>query len=225
MSFLRICPKCCKEIIYGRKDTFEKAEKNGSQCPSCRTTQNNKSPTRNTKKENNPAWCGYGDVPGKVHSKLKRDAIKRNIDFEITIEDISDQYEDQNKLCAFTGVPLKFGIDASIDRINSDLGYSPDNIQIVHKDLNMMKKDMPNEVFIAWCKLVANHGKEQPMGLPTTQFTQLEHDMDVASPCTGICTLDFMDVCRGCQRTRDEIASWAGLSNGEKQQIIDRIFN
>jgi len=61
------------------------------------------------------------------------------------------------------------------------------------------------------------------LGLSSTQSTQLEHGMDVASPCTGICAL-VMDVCRGCQRTRDEIASWAGLSNGEKQQIVDRIF-
>lgn len=159
MSFLRICPKCCKEIIYGRKDTFEKAEKNGSQCPSCRTAQNNKSEKRNSKGENNPSWKGYNDVPGKVLSKLKNGAIKRNIDFDLTIEEISDQYESQNKLCAFTGIPLKFGVDASVDRIDSEHGYDINNIQIVHKDLNMMKKDMPNEVFIAWCKLVANHGK------------------------------------------------------------------
>jgi hypothetical protein len=99
-------------------------------------------------------------VPGKVYSKLKRDAAKRDIDFDLTIEEISNQYENQNKLCALTGVPLKFGVDASVDRINSQLWYDSANIQIVHKDLNMMKKDMPNEVFIAWCKLVSNYAKE-----------------------------------------------------------------
>jgi hypothetical protein len=129
-------------------------------CPSCRTSENNKSPNRNVKKENNPAWRGYGEVPGKVFSKLKRDAEKRNIPFDLTIHEINFKYVNQNKVCAFTGVPLKFGVDASVDRISSKDGYNFDNIQIVHKDLNMMKKNMPNEVFIAWCKLVANHGKE-----------------------------------------------------------------
>ena len=61
------------------------------------------------------------------------------------------------------------------------------------------------------------------MGLPSAQSTQLEHGMDVASPCTGICTL-VMDVCRGCQRTKDEIEKWMGLSPSEKQQIVDRLF-
>jgi hypothetical protein len=147
-------------LHYKNEKTYDAALKKGTMCPSCRTSQNNKSEKRNTKKENNPAWKGYNEVPGKVLSRLKNGAIQRNIDFDLTIEEISDQYESQDRLCAFTGVPLKFGVDASVDRIDSQQGYEVNNIQIVHKDLNMMKKDMPNEVFIAWCKLVAQHGKE-----------------------------------------------------------------
>jgi predicted Fe-S protein YdhL (DUF1289 family) len=64
----------------------------------------------------------------------------------------------------------------------------------------------------------------EPMGLPTTQSNQLEPSMDVASPCVGKCSLDFFGVCRGCQRTREEITAWTRLSNSEKQQVIDRIF-
>jgi hypothetical protein len=144
-------------LHYKNINTYNAAIKENTMCPSCRTSLNNKSPNRNAKKDKNPSWRGYGDVPGKIHSKLKRDAEKRNINFDLTIEDISDQYESQDKLCAFTGVPLKFGVDASVDRIDSQQGYNVNNIQIVHKDLNMMKKDLPNEVFIAWCKLVAKH--------------------------------------------------------------------
>jgi Zn ribbon nucleic-acid-binding protein len=160
ISVNRPCSKCSEPIHYTTLKSYNAAVAKGTVCPSCRTSENNKSLKRNTKKENNPAWCGYHDVPGKVHSKLRREAIKRNIDFELTIQEISDQYEAQNKLCAFTGIPLAFGDGASVDRIDSNRGYNPDNIQIVHKALNMMKKDMTNESFIAWCKLVANHGKE-----------------------------------------------------------------
>ena len=160
ISFSRQCRKCDNMLHYKNINTYNAAIKENTMCPSCRTSLNNKSPTRNAKKENNPAWRGYGGVPGKVHSKLKRDAEKRNIPFNLTIEEINFQYVNQDKVCAFTGVPLKFGVDASVDRINSQEGYYFANIQIVHKDLNMMKKDMPNEVFIAWCNLVSNHGKE-----------------------------------------------------------------
>jgi len=62
------------------------------------------------------------------------------------------------------------------------------------------------------------------MGLSSAESNELESSVDVASPCTGICALDERDVCRGCYRTKDEIASWMFLSNSEKQQIIDRIF-
>ena len=62
------------------------------------------------------------------------------------------------------------------------------------------------------------------MDVPTTQSKQLEHSVEVESPCTGICQTDFFDVCKGCKRTLDEISEWPFLSNREKQQIIDRIF-
>ena len=160
ISVNRPCSNCSEPIHYTTLKSYNAAVAKGTVCPSCRTAENNKSPKRDNKKENNPAWRGYGEVPGKVYSKLKRDAEKRNIPFDLTIHEINFQYVNQDRVCAFTGVPLKFGADASVDRINSEDGYNFDNIQIVHKDLNMMKKDMPNEVFVAWCKLVANHGKE-----------------------------------------------------------------
>jgi predicted Fe-S protein YdhL (DUF1289 family) len=63
------------------------------------------------------------------------------------------------------------------------------------------------------------------MGVSSTKSSKLEPSMDVASPCVGKCTLDFFGVCRGCQRTREEITAWTRLSNSEKQQIVDRLFN
>ena len=151
--YTRLCSCCSKEINYVKKDSFNRAVTNESVCPSCRTANNNRNriPKR---KENNPAWKGYKDVPGKVFSRLRRDARTRNLDVSITIEDIYTQYVKQHKCCAFSGVPLEFGLDASVDRIDSKEGYHAWNIQIVHKTLNMMKKDLPNDLFIAWCKSV-----------------------------------------------------------------------
>ena len=61
------------------------------------------------------------------------------------------------------------------------------------------------------------------MGLPSTQSVELVRDVEVKSPCNGICILDFFDICRGCQRTREEISKWYVMSNTEKQTVINRI--
>lgn len=44
----------------------------------------------------------------------------------------------------------------------------------------------------------------------------------VESPCVGVCRMDpKADVCAGCLRTRDEIAAWSRMTNGEKRQLLD----
>ena len=46
--------------------------------------------------------------------------------------------------------------DYSLDRIDSNNGYVEGNVQWVHKDVNMMKKDYNQEYFINICKLITN---------------------------------------------------------------------
>jgi hypothetical protein len=48
---------------------------------------------------------------------------------------------------------------ASLDRINSDLGYVYGNIQWIHKDINKMKNDYEQNYFILLCKKVADYEK------------------------------------------------------------------
>lgn len=150
--YTRLCSGCGLGLSYTNKANFERAEAAKSVCRKCSNTKINKTISR--KGSDNAAWTGYKDVPGKVFSRLKNGAKHRNIEVTITIEDIYSQYIKQLKKCAFTGVPLEFGLDASVDRINSREGYHVWNIQIVHKTLNMMKKDMPNDLFISWCRMV-----------------------------------------------------------------------
>ena len=63
------------------------------------------------------------------------------------------------------------------------------------------------------------------MGLSSTEPVELERsmEMEVKSPCNGICTLDVQDVCKGCKRTREEISRWYVMSNAEKQEVISKI--
>jgi predicted Fe-S protein YdhL (DUF1289 family) len=46
----------------------------------------------------------------------------------------------------------------------------------------------------------------------------------VNSPCIKVCIIDSASGwCRGCLRTLDEIASWSGMDNGDKQAVLDSI--
>lgn len=150
--YSRLCSGCGLGLSYTSKAGFERAEAAKSMCRKCTNTKINKTISR--KGSANAAWTGYKDIPGKVFSRLVNGAKKRNIEVTITIEDIYRQYIKQHKKCAFSGVPVEFGLDASVDRIDSKGGYHTWNIQIVHKTLNMMKKDMPNDLFISWCRMV-----------------------------------------------------------------------
>lgn len=124
VTFELDCPKCGKERTYKTKVSLERAREKKSVCASCRTSANNKKRIGTQQKEKNPAWKGYKHIPGKVFSKLKRDAATREISFDITIEDINDKYEQQDMRCALSGIPVLFGMNASVDRIDSDKGYT-----------------------------------------------------------------------------------------------------
>jgi predicted Fe-S protein YdhL (DUF1289 family) len=43
------------------------------------------------------------------------------------------------------------------------------------------------------------------------------------SPCIGICSTLFDEVCQGCGRTAMEVSNWVFLSDEEKQAIWERI--
>jgi hypothetical protein len=99
-------------------------------------------------------------------NKIILSAKNRKIDFNLTIDDIADVYEKQQGKCSLTGWDIVFpevGIpqnaDASLDRIDSKKPYQKDNIQIVHKLVNMMKSRYSQEQFIEVCKAVADKVK------------------------------------------------------------------
>lgn len=97
--------------------------------------------------------------------RLARGAAIRSIEVNITIQDIEDQLQSQDFKCALTGRSLVFGFrpiaeyTASVDRIDSKLGYLKNNIQILHKDVNFSKQSYSQDEFILMCKEVAEHNK------------------------------------------------------------------
>lgn len=118
-------------------------------------------------REKHWSWCGCGDIHGKWWGNIKRGAKKRNHKFTISIEYAWNLFLKQRKKCALTGLDLKFGSNmkeiekgvttASLDRINSNLGYIKGNVHWVHKDINFMKQDFVLDHFVSMCKLVTNN--------------------------------------------------------------------
>lgn len=114
--------------------------------------------TRNSRADN-PNWKGHGEVSGEAFNKVRSGAKKRGIPLEVSPAELHELWIAQNRKCALTGIPLIMGETASLDRINSDKSYCPGNLQWVHKVINIMKNDFPEEVFIDMCRLVSEHRK------------------------------------------------------------------
>ena len=103
------------------------------------------------------SYKGVKDLSGQRWSLIRFGAESRNLEFEIKIKETWDLYEKQCRKCSLTGMDIYFGesntseFTASLDRIDSSKGYLKDNIQWVHKDVNKMKKDLSEKVFIDIC--------------------------------------------------------------------------
>ena len=101
-------------------------------------------------------------VTGMYFGKIKAAANKRKIPFNITREEMDEIFQKQNKKCIYTNMELYFEShgkkgNASLDRINSLLGYTKENVQWVHKKVNIIKWDLEHKDFINFCKLVTEN--------------------------------------------------------------------
>jgi hypothetical protein len=105
----------------------------------------------------------HGDIPLVYFEKVKVGAKSRNLELLITIEDIWNKYLEQGKKCALSGLDITFqttyngDTTASLDRIDSSKGYTIDNIQWLHKDVNVMKWDFDINYFTSMCAKIYKH--------------------------------------------------------------------
>lgn len=112
-------------------------------------------------KSNHPRWKGYNEISRRTWNSILNSAQRRSIDVTITIEEAWNIFIKQNEQCALTGLPLKFASrdnkwdgTASLDRIDSDKPYSRENVQWVHKDVNLMKHTLTTQKLIEYSKLI-----------------------------------------------------------------------
>ena len=118
-------------------------------CPECR------------KKIDHKRRKFVGNIPISHFNYIRREAIKRGLAFDITIQHLDEIFTQQNSKCTYSGDEIFFGIGkkdeqtASLDRIDSSQGYVIGNVQWVHKAINRMKLDHSDTAFREWVRKIA----------------------------------------------------------------------
>jgi len=156
-------------LIWNCKCNFCKSEKNIRSDSLCRTKSCGCIVKRTGK--NHKDWKGYEEISQSFWTVLKRGAVSRNLELDISIEQVWNLFLKQDGKCALTGLPLIFGTKrtafdrtASLDRKDSSKGYTLDNVQWVHKQINEMKMAQSQEEFVRFCILVANNFQSGVLG-------------------------------------------------------------
>lgn len=173
-----------EEVIYPICNTFyirahNKYHAPTKKCRKCSLLENNKN-----KKFN--GCSTIGDLTGSFYNNLKSKCKSRNknrnnnIEFLVSKEFLWNLFLEQNKKCAISGLDLDLltfnrrslsgksvhpdtsVVSASLDRIDSSQGYTEDNVQWVHKVVNIMKNTLSDNDLIFICKKIAinNNSKE-----------------------------------------------------------------
>ena len=122
------------------------------------------------------SWCKECCTAGNERSRAKQNstiegrakvflqnarksAAKREQIFALTVADIVECWHTQWGVCAYSGrqMTLEAGHlhTVSIERIDSSVGYTPENTILVCQAINRMKSDFAYEDFYALCRDVA----------------------------------------------------------------------
>jgi hypothetical protein len=98
-----------------------------------------------------------------------RNIKSRNHIVTITIDDLKNQWDKQEGICPFSKIKLELSsyskinkhpiYSASLDRIDSNLGYIKENIRWVSRAINLMKNNMDDELVWELINLLKENNK------------------------------------------------------------------
>lgn len=121
---------------------------------------------------NPPNVIKDGEISGTFWCRIKSGAKKRNIEFIVTKQFCEALFEKQQRQCSLSGLEIEFPstnraanageYTASLDRVDSSKPYTEQNVQWVHRSINLMKNALTQEKFIRYCQLVAANHKGEP---------------------------------------------------------------
>ena len=152
------CPICGEDKLlsdFAISNSVKNTVKRAYLCKEC-----NKAKTHEYRNTETGFWVG-------LWNNLNGSAKTRNLPVEVEKSDILKLWKSQNGLCALTGIPMQLvkakretrarclnHYRASVDRIDSNLGYTKDNIRLVCAYVNIMRSDMTDEQLKFWCSAI-----------------------------------------------------------------------
>jgi|LauGreDrversion4_2_1035121.scaffolds.fasta_scaffold1039656_1 hypothetical protein len=148
------CPSCGVEQSYLRRNYAVLSFNENKLCKSC----SNSIPENNAHK----GWV-KGVLRLSFAKKYEASALLRDLSWSLDYEYLADLLIKQDFKCSLTGWDID-AMDsnnntASLDRIDSTIGYEEGNVQWVHKMVNMCKQQYSQEEFIQMCNAVADRVK------------------------------------------------------------------
>jgi DNA-binding CsgD family transcriptional regulator len=109
-------------------------------------------------KQNAKIDCLEERVKYVLRNAKSRAGIK-GMAFDLTVEGIKSIYASQKGLCFYSGLPMTFKTNdsalMSVDRIDSNGGYTLDNVVLTAWAVNAMKQDFDVETFLSMARRVS----------------------------------------------------------------------
>lgn len=144
-EILAKCPTCHGYRTYARIKDARYRLKTGSECSACAKFRRRQ-------------FALVQGFSGTEFSNMAVAAMRRRRNWELSLEDIIHIWDKQQGRCAFTGVLLqKYPRSWSIDRIDNSCGYTPGNVQLVLKEINMLRGKLTVEKFLEYCRQIATN--------------------------------------------------------------------
>lgn len=156
MVKVKKCPRCGKTYPY----TLEFFHRDRRATNGLRTTCRECNIKIGMKYHN----CSYLDINQYMSMRCaesKQRAKNKNMDYDLTPEYLIELWEKQDGKCYYSGLPMtynKYDIHlVSIDRIDSNKGYTKDNVVLSCWAINSMKNSYTTEEFVGLCQAVVDH--------------------------------------------------------------------
>ncbi len=149
----KICAKCDEKFnvsnFFRHKETIDGFH---SWCKKCCTIGNQKSRVKK-----------YSSFEGRITVLLrtcKISSVKRGgQEMTLTRESLLELWEKQKRLCFYTDIEMdtqpELFNSVSVERIDSKIGYTIENVVLVCNVINRMKSDLTLELFFEMCKKVS----------------------------------------------------------------------
>lgn len=163
-KILLVCKQCSQTFNKDKKE-FDRQTRNGRQSNNwfcsrkCVTTHKNKTRPLDTQRKISLKIS----IRNKGNSYAKKGnftyylnkARNRKHDSDLTEEYLQKLWKEQEGKCVYSNIKMnlynkesKLPITASLDRIDSSLGYIKGNVQFICLSLNLAKNNFDNDIFI-----------------------------------------------------------------------------